>query len=42
MGWKENKKKYDQQWIRDHMKRVPLNLKNEDHALYQAHATTRE
>ena len=41
MGWRENKKIYDQKWIKEHMRRIPLNVKNEDYDLYKAHVSAR-
>ena len=41
MGWKENKRVYDQKWIKEHMKRIPVNIKNEDYAIFKAHADSR-
>lgn len=41
MGWKENKRKYDQRWIKENMKRIPLNLKNDEYEAFKAYVDQR-
>lgn len=38
MGWKENKTAYNLKYAKDKLKRVPLDLKNEDYDKLKAHA----